>query len=132
DNTSLETRLWWEGICEQLRLPMPLAGLAPFCSKIISDIVVFKKAGKSNEYEIPEFLDSLLDSLEQAATQSKSMVQKDKEIQFSCRKLIKEMDFNLLYDPVRKLFSIGMRVNENQLDPSYYDLLASEARLTSF
>ena len=42
------------------------------------------------------------------------------------------MDFRFLFDPVRKLFSIGFRVREGALDPSYYDLLASEARLTSF
>ncbi len=34
--------------------------------------------------------------------------------------------------PTRKLFSIGYRVADNSLDPSCYDLLASEARLTSF
>ena len=42
------------------------------------------------------------------------------------------MDFGFLFDPTRKLFSIGFRVREGALDPSYYDLLASEARLTSF
>ena len=30
------------------------------------------------------------------------------------------------------LFAIGYRVTEGTLDPSYYDLLASEARLSSF
>jgi cyclic beta-1,2-glucan synthetase len=43
-----------------------------------------------------------------------------------------EMDFTFLFDPVRKLFSIGYRTRDGTLDPSYYDLLASEARLTSF
>ena len=42
------------------------------------------------------------------------------------------MDFSFLFDPTRKLFSIGFRVRDGTLDPSYYDLLASEARLTSF
>ena len=42
------------------------------------------------------------------------------------------MDFGFLFDPTRKLFSIGFRVTDGTLDPSYYDLLASEARLTSF
>ncbi len=42
------------------------------------------------------------------------------------------MDFRFLYDPSRKLFSIGFRVADNTLDPSCYDLLASEARLASF
>ena len=48
------------------------------------------------------------------------------------QRLVEAMDFRFLFDPVRKLFSIGFRVREGALDPSYYDLLASEARLTSF
>jgi cyclic beta-1,2-glucan synthetase len=46
--------------------------------------------------------------------------------------LAAEMDFTFLYEPGRKLFSIGYRVADGELDPSYYDLLASEARLASF
>ena len=41
-------------------------------------------------------------------------------------------DFSMLYDPHRQLFSIGYNLNEGRLDPSYYDLLASECRLASF
>ena len=44
------------------------------------------------------------------------------------QRLVAAMDFGSLFDPVRKLFSIGFRVREGTLDPSYYDLLASEAR----
>lgn len=43
-----------------------------------------------------------------------------------------EMDFTFLFDTARKLFSIGFNVSERRSDPSYYDLLASEARLCSF
>ncbi|HEX9421310.1 MAG TPA: glucoamylase family protein, partial [Methylomirabilota bacterium] len=46
--------------------------------------------------------------------------------------LTKSMEFGFLFDPVRKLFSIGYRVPDGSLDPGHYDLLASEARLTSF
>ncbi|HEY8144178.1 MAG TPA: glucoamylase family protein, partial [Kofleriaceae bacterium] len=35
-------------------------------------------------------------------------------------------------DPERKLFAVGFRVEEGKFDSSYFDLLASEARLTSF
>ena len=41
------------------------------------------------------------------------------------------MDFSFLMRQERKLLSIGYRVEEHQLDESCYDLLASEARLTS-
>jgi cyclic beta-1,2-glucan synthetase len=46
--------------------------------------------------------------------------------------LFQEMDFGFLYDSNRQLFAIGYRVAEGTIDPSYYDLLASEARLSSF
>lgn len=41
------------------------------------------------------------------------------------------MDFRFLYDKDRALFSIGYNVSGARLDGSYYDLLASEARLAS-
>jgi cyclic beta-1,2-glucan synthetase len=46
--------------------------------------------------------------------------------------LVAAMDFRFLYDPDRKLFSIGYQQATHSLDRSYYDLLASEARLASF
>ena len=45
---------------------------------------------------------------------------------------VREMDFRFLYDPARKLFSIGYQESSHGLDNSYFDLLASEARLASF
>jgi cyclic beta-1,2-glucan synthetase len=42
------------------------------------------------------------------------------------------MNMRFLYDPKRKLFTIGYNVSSNRLDVSSYDLLASEARLGSF
>ncbi|HET7622810.1 MAG TPA: glucoamylase family protein, partial [Gemmatimonadaceae bacterium] len=43
-----------------------------------------------------------------------------------------EMEFGFLYDRSRKLFAVGYQVASHTLDESYYDLLASEARLASF
>ena len=46
------------------------------------------------------------------------------------------MNFRFLYDPQRQLFTIGYRLADaegpGRSDPSFYDLLASEARLASF
>ncbi|HTO49836.1 MAG TPA: glucoamylase family protein, partial [Burkholderiales bacterium] len=50
----------------------------------------------------------------------------------AARAMAGEMDFGFLLDPERKLLSIGYRVADGTLDPSCYDLLASEARLASF
>ena len=46
------------------------------------------------------------------------------------------MRFRFLFDPQRRILSIGYRLADaegpGRLDPAYYDLLASEARLASF
>lgn len=51
-------------------------------------------------------------------------------------RLANEMNFTFLYDQRRKLFAIGYRLpgweGPGRLDPSHYDLLASEARVASF
>ena len=48
-----------------------------------------------------------------------------------CQRLAWEPDFAFLYHPRRHLLHIGWRVAEQQLDAGFYDLLASESRLTS-
>jgi cyclic beta-1,2-glucan synthetase len=50
----------------------------------------------------------------------------------NARAMVGAMDFAFLFDPMRKLFAIGYRLTDGTLDPSRYDLLASEARLASF
>ncbi len=49
----------------------------------------------------------------------------------ACEQLAWEADFGFLFHRKRNLFHIGYRVAEQQLDAGFYDLLASESRLTS-
>ncbi|HET6619046.1 MAG TPA: glucoamylase family protein [Dongiaceae bacterium] len=53
-------------------------------------------------------------------------------VEEKARSMALAMDFGFLLDQDRKLLSIGYRVADGALDPSCYDLLASEARLASF
>ncbi|MBZ5515479.1 MAG: glycosyl transferase [Acidobacteriia bacterium] len=46
--------------------------------------------------------------------------------------LVQEMDFRFLYDPQRKVLSIGYDVSAGRQSASDYDLLASEARSAAF
>jgi cyclic beta-1,2-glucan synthetase len=48
-----------------------------------------------------------------------------------CEQLAWAADFSFLYHRKRHLLHIGYRVAEQQLDAGFYDLLASESRLTS-
>jgi len=70
--------------------------------------------------------DSVFDlgSIEQLRNRLVVLRDRARDIAFS-------MDFGFLFRPERRLLSIGYRVETNELDEACYDLLASEARLTS-
>ncbi|HVT56909.1 MAG TPA: glucoamylase family protein [Thermoanaerobaculia bacterium] len=75
---------------------------------------------------------ALAAALESAASGAGALVRRLVELSRLASDLVAAMEFSFLYDPARKLCSIGYRIAEGELDPSYYDLLASEARLASF
>ena len=67
-----------------------------------------------------------------AAYAARSLERRLTTLAATARAVAGAMEFGFLLDPERKLLSIGYRVADGSLDPSCYDLLASEARLASF
>lgn len=65
------------------------------------------------------------------ATTTSALNQRLSSIAARARAMAMGMDFAFLINPERKLLSIGYSLADNCLDPSCYDLLASEARLAS-
>lgn len=53
------------------------------------------------------------------------------QLQLRCRDLA-AADYQFLFNPRLKLFSIGYHTDRHQLDPGHYDLLATEPRLASY
>ncbi len=76
--------------------------------------------------------DALLDALERSALVARALERHLGALAELAGKLFNAMEFGFLFEPARRLFSIGYRVAEGSLDPNCYDLLASEARLASF
>jgi len=76
--------------------------------------------------------DAIIGSLTRSAAASEALLRRLSTLVTHTKMMFDAMEFGFLFDPTRKLFSIGYRVADNSLDPSYYDLLASEARLASF
>lgn len=62
----------------------------------------------------------------------KDRIDKTRELMGRMNALINATEFKHLYNEKRNLFSIGYNVEEERLTNSYYDLLASEARTTSY
>ncbi len=70
--------------------------------------------------------------IEIAAIAAHDLLSRLSRLAQKCEQIVEEMDFRFLLDPERKVFTIGYNVGELRLDNSFYDLLASEARLASF
>jgi cyclic beta-1,2-glucan synthetase len=74
----------------------------------------------------------LLEGLEASQKAETALGHRLSALALRAERMVQAMDFRFLFDSSRKLFSIGYRVADGTLDPSCYDLLASEARLGSF
>ena len=72
------------------------------------------------------------EALERAALAGEAAARSAETLAASAVALAEGMDFTFLFDGARQLFAIGFRVADGVLDEGRYDLLASEARLTSF
>ena len=80
-------------------------------------------------YKINDMCMALLDTLSRNDDNTNILIHSTIS-RLSC--IIDETSFVPLFDKHRQLFSIGYNVAEEKLTRSYYDLLASEARQTSF
>ena len=79
-----------------------------------------------------EWIDALTNAIRDSATDAVALVHRLSDLTQAAESMSRAMDFSFLFDNKRKLFSIGYRAADGSLDPNCYDLLASEARLTSF
>jgi cyclic beta-1,2-glucan synthetase len=76
--------------------------------------------------------DALINAVEHSGRMARSLERRLAALRELARKMPNAMEFGFLFDPAQQLLSIGYQVAEGSLDPSCYDLLASEARLASF
>ncbi len=77
-------------------------------------------------------LEAAIASLRRSAAACVVLLERLAAVTALAKDLFDRMEFGFLYEPTRKIFSIGYRVRDGSLDPGGYDLLASEARLASF
>ena len=82
--------------------------------------------------DVREWLDLLVTEAERSRRNASEQLAQLDELIAKSRELEEGMGLRFLYDEERRIFAIGYQVAERRLDTSFYDLLASEARLTSF
>jgi cyclic beta-1,2-glucan synthetase len=111
---------------------------------ILSDMLPLTVAARSNavtaggNVDVLYWIDSLqrsirahLHDLTLPSDAAEARADKLTELEETARRMAFAMNFSFLLDKERELLSIGYLVGDGRLDPSCYDLLASEARLAS-
>ena len=77
------------------------------------------------------WLDELLGLITAASRHARERIAAIERLARQCGELAR-MDYGFLFDETRHLLAIGYNVDDRRRDSSYYDLLASEARFSSF
>ena len=80
---------------------------------------------------IVDFLIALQQDLQHSQGANKQLCRDAAELSQRADDWLAEMDFSFLYDRGRDLFSIGFDASSGVNDGNFYDLIASESRLTS-
>lgn len=86
---------------------------------------------QDNNHEENDWLNSFRNNITEAGRRSKEIILMISQLVAKCREL-SNIEYDFLYDRSQHLLTIGYNVDEHRKDNSYYDLLASEARLTTF
>ena len=81
---------------------------------------------------IAAWIDRVFKALDDSKWLAGEMLASAEQLALDVRRLSESINMRFLYNPLRRLFSIGYNVSEGRLDHAYYDLLASEARMGSF
>ncbi|HEY8187972.1 MAG TPA: glucoamylase family protein [Pyrinomonadaceae bacterium] len=119
----------WESLITLLQAVPTLAEVPEICESALLQLSAL--SGDFREHSI-ETLAKLATALEQGASAAGDCLSRLTTLAYTSQQVMEEMDFKFLLDPERKVFTVGYNVSAQVADNSYYDLLASEARLSSF
>lgn len=128
----------WQPIADKLRAIPSLAHVSDTCDDVLIELAALRARVEQAPSEsmdrkaVLADIGHLTQAMEQAAEAAKGLSTRLATIAQTSDRTMTQMDFKFLLDPERKVFTIGYNVNEGRHDNSFYDLLASEARVTSF
>lgn len=86
---------------------------------------------QSNTPAENEWLDILVAHIIQSSRRARERIARLNDMAKQCDEFA-DIEYDFLYDKTKHLLAIGYNAEEHRRDNSYYDLLASEARLGSF
>ncbi|SHK33607.1 GH36-type glycosyl hydrolase domain-containing protein [Tepidibacter formicigenes] len=116
---------------DNIQVNKSLVDLKEIYENIILDIDEIFKNQKLNKDQ-KEYLLNIKNNILKSKNNIEEVLSNINNLVNRLDRIVESADFRYLYDKKRHLFSIGYNVKEEKLTNSYYDLLASEARLTSY
>jgi cellobiose phosphorylase len=91
-----------------------------------------RKEGLGLPQPVRQWFDLLVAEVERSRQAASEQLAQLNELIAQSQQFESSMGLRFLYDEERRIFAVGYQVAQRRLDTSFYDLLASEARLTSF
>jgi cyclic beta-1,2-glucan synthetase len=119
----------WDNLAGKLAGPVRLADFEGARDALAAELVVVEKT-LGAEPCVTAWLEQVREALR--ASNAPSLWARCRRLADRADALIAAMDFTFLYKSDRHLFAIGYHAAQGRLDAASYDLLASEARLTSY
>jgi len=125
----LEMAAWYD-FCDSLPAELPTLGQAAAeYDRIKTALNHFK--GQLQDETARDWCQKLDDDLSSARMTVTSLLTGFRDLVEQANAAVTGMDFRFLFNERRQVFHIGYNASSERLDPSYYDLLASEARIAS-
>ncbi len=121
-----------EDATAKIKITMGPLELAETYNKVLYEIECIMDDCKDKTNSGYQWLQGLHASIHKALSNLNNFNSKYEHIIEKVSGIIEKTTFSPLYDSKKQLFSIGYNLEENRLTNSYYDLLASEARQTSY
>lgn len=126
----------WQAVVDSLPSRPRWAEVAAICQtaqpKVDALVTVLNQAAHSPDVDLARtWCQELAKRLSTAKRSVEALLTNLNTLAAEADRLVMEMDFGFLFHPQRKVFHIGYNIDTGKLDNSYYDLLASEARIAS-
>ena len=121
----------WADLQAALILQPKLGEIPDICKRAGSILAQIINSLDERYQATLDWCNSLAYDLESARNNSASLLEDYFALASRAESYFQAMSFSFLFDSQRRVFHIGYNVESGRLDPNYYDLLASEARIAS-
>jgi cyclic beta-1,2-glucan glucanotransferase len=121
----------WQELQTLFLVNPSLEDIPATCSHAIEVLREMEGRLPNDEEKSIDWCHSFSNELASAREAALSLLKGFQTLDGEAEKIFRAMDFRFLFDPQRQVFHIGYNADTGRLDSNHYDLLASEARISS-